>query len=85
MRLIQCVVALDVLQERIRGRDGQVTSVQWSGDSGVAKLTTRLEEDVAARSLLIPQPVPGAELLTVDTNQPVERCLEIVQEWLVKS
>ena len=85
VRLIHCVATLDVLRERIRRRDGQVTSVQWSGDSGVAKLTTRLEGDTAARSLLFPRPVAGAELLAVDTNQPLERCLEIVQQWLVKS
>jgi len=85
VRLIQCVVALDVLHERIRGREGQVTLVQWSGDSGIAKLTKRLEEDAAARSLLSPRPVAGAELLAVDTDQPLERCLEIVQQWLVKA
>ncbi len=84
VRIIHCVVALEVLQERIRRRDGQVSSVQWSGDSGVAKLTTRLQEDTAARSLLFPQPVVGAELLPVDTHQPLDRCLEIIQEWLVK-
>ena len=84
VRLIHCVVALDVLQERIRQRDGQVTSVQWSGESGVAKLTTRLEEDAAARSLLFPQPVGGSDLLVLDTIQPLERCVEIVQDWLVR-
>jgi len=83
VRLIHCVVALDVLQERIRQRDGQVTSVQWAGESGVAKLTTRLEEDAAARSLLFPQAVGGSDLLVLDTIQPLERCVEIVQDWLV--
>jgi predicted kinase len=84
VRLIYCVVALDVLQARIRRRDGQVTSVQWSGESGVAKLTTRLEEDAAARSLLFPQYVAGADLLAVNTDQPLERCLAIIRQWLVK-
>jgi len=85
VRLIHCVVTLDVLRERIRRREGQVTSVQWAGDCGVVRMNTRLEEDAEARSLLFPRPVAGAELLAVDTNQPLERCLEIVQEWLMKS
>ena len=84
VKIIQCVVALEVLQDRIRRRDGQVTSVQWSGDSGVVQLTTRLEEDMAAGSLLFPNAVAGADLLTVDTSRPPNRCLEAVQRWLVK-
>jgi predicted kinase len=84
VKVIHCVVALDILKDRIRRRDGQVTSVQWSGDSGVAKLNTRLEEDMAARSLLFPKAVAGADLLTVDTSQPPESCLETVQRWLME-
>ena len=82
--LIHCAASLDVLRQRIRQRDGQVTSVQWSGDSGLAKMATRLEEDAAARSLLFPQSLPGAELLAIDTDQPLERCLEVVQQWLAQ-
>src|SRR4029453_11127964 len=85
VRVIHCVADVEVLRNRIRQRAGQVAPVQWSGDSGVAKMTARLEEDAAARSLLFPQAVPGADLLVVDSAQPLERCLELIQDWLLRA